>query len=297
LQRLALLSRITHAIGERQDLRSIFQAWCARSRTNCRSTSADQPVRRGANQSDVSCVGVNTEPLRKQIGLVQEPSCPIDENGLARCVQGHLVYEPDIPPRASNSRASCASRHASLVIAPLLVESQVFGVLICARRADNAFVSGECEFLRQVSEHTRSPRTRRSCTARCSGLRRPAPDPAAGHAAGTAARARQMASGIAHDINNAISPMSLYTEALLERETQLTERGRGSSRPSSARSTTWRDGGAHGRVLSAARAARLAAAVDLNMLGEHVVDLTRARWSDMAAAAWRGHQNAAAARS
>ena len=29
----------------------------------------------------------------------------------------------------------------------------------------------------------------------------------------------QMASGIAHDINNAISPIALYTEAMLERET------------------------------------------------------------------------------
>ena len=36
----------------------------------------------------------------------------------------------------------------------------------------------------------------------------------------------QMASGIAHDINNAISPVALYTEALLEREPNLTDRGR-----------------------------------------------------------------------
>ena len=31
----------------------------------------------------------------------------------------------------------------------------------------------------------------------------------------------QMASGIAHDINNAISPVSLYIEAILEKEPQL----------------------------------------------------------------------------
>ena len=36
----------------------------------------------------------------------------------------------------------------------------------------------------------------------------------------------QMSSGIAHDINNAISPVALYTEALLEREHGLTDRGR-----------------------------------------------------------------------
>src|SRR4029077_16526938 len=37
----------------------------------------------------------------------------------------------------------------------------------------------------------------------------------------------QMASGIAHDINNAISPASLYTESLLEQESGLSARGRG----------------------------------------------------------------------
>jgi len=36
----------------------------------------------------------------------------------------------------------------------------------------------------------------------------------------------QMASGIAHDINNAISPASLYVESLLEREPNLSERAR-----------------------------------------------------------------------
>src|SRR4051794_31695019 len=36
----------------------------------------------------------------------------------------------------------------------------------------------------------------------------------------------QMSSGIAHDISNAISPIVLYTEAMLERET-LSDRARG----------------------------------------------------------------------
>jgi len=35
-----------------------------------------------------------------------------------------------------------------------------------------------------------------------------------------------MASGIAHDINNAISPAALYAESLLEREPGLSERAR-----------------------------------------------------------------------
>ena len=35
-----------------------------------------------------------------------------------------------------------------------------------------------------------------------------------------------MASGIAHDINNAISPIALYTESMLERETSLSPEAR-----------------------------------------------------------------------
>src|SRR4029453_3152353 len=37
----------------------------------------------------------------------------------------------------------------------------------------------------------------------------------------------QMASGIAHDINNAISPVTLYTDLLLEKEADLSPQGRG----------------------------------------------------------------------
>ena len=36
----------------------------------------------------------------------------------------------------------------------------------------------------------------------------------------------QMASGIAHDINNALSPVALYTQSLLEMEPDLSERTR-----------------------------------------------------------------------
>ncbi|UUZ54509.1 GAF domain-containing protein [Massilia sp. H-1] len=41
----------------------------------------------------------------------------------------------------------------ALVMAPLVVESTVFGVLVTARLAPQSFSSGECEFLRQLSEH------------------------------------------------------------------------------------------------------------------------------------------------
>jgi len=44
----------------------------------------------------------------------------------------------------------------------------------------------------------------------------------------------QMASGIAHDINNAISPVALYTEMLLEQEAGPVKRTREYLEPPSA---------------------------------------------------------------
>jgi DNA-binding response OmpR family regulator/anti-sigma regulatory factor (Ser/Thr protein kinase) len=92
----------------------------------------------------------------------------------------------------------------------------------------------------------------------------------------------QMASGIAHDINNAISPVALYVDTLLENEPNLSDRTR------KYLEITQRaiDDVAHtvGRMREFYRQREpelILAPVDLNQLTQQVVDLTRARWSDM----------------
>ena len=90
----------------------------------------------------------------------------------------------------------------------------------------------------------------------------------------------QMASGIAHDINNAISPASLYVESLLEREPNLSERTR------TYLTTIQR---AIDDVAQTVRRLRefyrkrepqlTLTPVDLNKSVEQVADLTRAHWA------------------
>jgi nitrogen-specific signal transduction histidine kinase/CheY-like chemotaxis protein len=92
----------------------------------------------------------------------------------------------------------------------------------------------------------------------------------------------QMASGIAHDINNAMSPAALYIDSLLEKEPNLSERARG-----------YLETIAHAIDDVAATVARMRefyrqrepqltlAPVDLNPLAQQVVNFTRAMWSDM----------------
>jgi CheY-like chemotaxis protein len=92
----------------------------------------------------------------------------------------------------------------------------------------------------------------------------------------------QMASGIAHDINNAISPVSLYTESLLERETNLSDRARSYlttiQRAIEDVATTV----ARMREFYRERETQLTLArVDVNRTVEQVVELTQPRWSDL----------------
>ena len=92
----------------------------------------------------------------------------------------------------------------------------------------------------------------------------------------------QMASGIAHDINNAISPISLYAEALLERE-PLSEKARGYLTAISRAIDDVAQTVGRMREFYRPREDELQLAdVDLNPLIQQVVDLTRARWNDLA---------------
>jgi CheY-like chemotaxis protein len=93
----------------------------------------------------------------------------------------------------------------------------------------------------------------------------------------------QMASGIAHDINNAISPISLYTEAMLEHETTLSDRARGYLTTIQRAIDDVAQTVGRMREFYRPREQELQLAdIELNPLIQQVVDLTRARWNDLA---------------
>ena len=164
------------------------------------------------------------------------------------------------------------------------MESQVFGVLITARRAPNAFSSGECEFLRQASEHTALA----SHQAQLYGALQRAYDDLRSSQQQVMQQERlralgQMASGIAHDINNAISPVTLYTEALLEHEPNLSERARSQLEIiQRAVDDVAQTVARMGEFYRSREPQVSLLPVDLNRLVGQVIALTRARWSDMA---------------
>jgi signal transduction histidine kinase/ActR/RegA family two-component response regulator len=285
LSRLSLLQRITRATGERQDLPSIFQVVLG-------SLENDLPMEFGcfllhdaATQiltvASLGGAGTHWSDILK---LSEGGVVPVDQNGLSRCVAGQLVYEPDVRQVAFAFPQRLASAGLrSLVIAPLIVESRVFGVLVCTRRQENSFSSGECEFIRQLSEHVALA----SHQAKLYGELQQAYDDLrqSQHTVMQQERLRalgQMASGIAHDINNAISPVSLYTESLLEREPNLSERARNYLTTIQRAIDDVARTVARMREFYREREAQLTLArVDINRAIQQVVDLTRPRWGDL----------------
>ncbi len=282
---LALLSRITRAISERQDIRSIFQVVVG-------TLEAQMPLDFAciclhdsqAHQLTITSVGVLSRQLALDLALMEGARVSVDSNGLSRCVRGNLVYEPEIGAHPTEfSQRMAGGGVNSLVAAPLLSESKVFGVLITARVKAHGFSSDECEFLRQLSEHValavHQADLYTSLQAAYEDLRRTQ------QAVMQQERLRvlgQMASGIAHDINNAISPVSLYAEILLERESELNERSRGHLRIIQTAIADVAETVARMREFYRQRESPAALGhVTVNTLVQEVVELTRARWSDM----------------
>jgi len=285
LERLTLLDQITRAIGERQDLQSIYQV-------AIRSLEERLPVDFGcvcrydaANEAlTVIRVGAHSQPLAMALAMEEQSGIAIDRNGLSRCVRGDLVYEPDIRdiPYPFAQRL-LRGELRSVVLAPLQSESRVFGVLVVARRRAESFSSADCEFLRQLSGHVALAAQQ----AELHGALQQAYDDLRQSQQTVMQQERlralgQMASGIAHDINNAVSPVALYAESLLEREPGLSERGRGYLQTIARAIVDVAATVARMREFYRQREPQLLTApVRLNNLIQQVVDLTRARWSDM----------------
>ncbi len=92
----------------------------------------------------------------------------------------------------------------------------------------------------------------------------------------------QMASGIAHDINNAISPIGLYTESLLETEPNLSSKARDYLSTIQHAIEDVAQTVARMKEFYRQRETQLILhPVALNPLIEQVVNLSRARWNDM----------------
>jgi PAS domain S-box-containing protein len=285
LARLNLLDETTRAIGDRQDLRSIFQVVI-------HSLEEHLPIDFGAaclcdttqQVLSITCAGVGIQALAEELMQPEHARIGIEENGLGRCARGELVYESEIAqsPFPFFARLAGVGLH-SLVFAPLMVGSKIFGVMIAARRAVDGFTSGDCEFLRQLSGHVALAAHQSQLYA---ALQQAYED--LRHTQQTVMQQErlralgQMASGIAHDINNALSPAALYVQSLLERDQSLRSEAREYLVITQRAIEDVANTVARMREFYRPSEPQVTPVpVDLNVVLQQVVDLTHARWSDM----------------
>ena len=287
LERMQLLDRITHAIGAHQEVCKVFDVVLRSLEQSlgidfgCVALYDTEPA-----QITITYVGEKSSALGAEIGITAGARMAVDAAALARCVRGELVYMEDLE-QASHSpfcaRLLSGSLRA-LVAAPLMIEDEVFGVLLVARSAPQAFSTDDGEFLRQLSSHvalaTQKARLYDALQSAYQDLRQTQ------QTVMQQERLRalgQIATGIAHDINNALSPAALYTQSLLAHEASLSERSREHLAVIPRAIEDVAQTVQRMRAFYMPRGLELTLApIDMNQLLVQVIELTRARWSNMA---------------
>jgi signal transduction histidine kinase len=281
LQRLDLLQQITRAIGERQDLQSILQVVNGTLENQLPADFCCVCLHEAADSLSITCVGPQSLPLAKELALTPGAALEIERNGLSRCLHGQVVYEPDLREvKFPFMQLLARGGLGAVVAAPLVVESTVFGVQICARVAQATFSSGDREFLKQLSEQVALA----AHHAKLHGALQKAYDELQQTQSAALQQERllalgQMASGIAHDINNTLAPVALYMDALRGKEAGLSSDGQEHiERVWNAISSVMQT---LKRMRAFYRPGEPSAAIplDLNALIRDVIELTQPKWA------------------
>jgi len=169
---------------------------------------------------------------------------------------------------------------SSLVMAPMVLDNKLVGALFAGRKQPNAFLSDEASFVRGVAEHLTLAWRHAKLYESLEMAYRDLQQTQAAMMQQERLRALgQMASGIAHDINNALSPVSLYASVML-RDPTLPEKHRRAAevilKAVESASETLR------RLKSFYRTAPATSnlePLDLANLVTQVVELTKPKWS------------------
>ena len=168
LERISLLHQITRAVGEHQDMPSIFQVVI-------RTLEDQLPVDFGciclydaaANDVMVASIGLRSAELAMELALTEQQHVNIGDDCIAKAVLGQLIYEPDTSAVDSPFPKRLAKGGLrSMVAVPMLIEGKVFGVLVAARNAAEQLQQ------RRVRVPHAPERTRRAGRPACAAAQR-----------------------------------------------------------------------------------------------------------------------------
>lgn len=230
LTRISLLNQIASALSDRQDLERIVRIVLAQLEQHLPVDFGSVSIFNARNeQLEVAAVRQRGRPEKlTPHSLAPAGSCDASLAAFAGCRSGQQVYIPD-----SRSVTDSALRRfaddglRSVAAIPLMVDRSFFGLLIVARSLPNAFTSGECEFLRMLAEQVAVAGSQARLYSELQRAYTELRESQRAIMQQERLRALgQMASGIAHDINNTLTPIVTFSDILLEREPNLSERTR-----------------------------------------------------------------------
>jgi len=285
LERTQLLNDIARAIAERHDIESILRVVMAQLETQldidfCGVFLVDDKP----DALRVAARGPKSRELARNLGTEEGKVFKVTSPLLHRVLDGHTVHVGDLSslddPLAERYMASGLR---SAVLIPLMVESMVQGVVSTLRVGANAFSEPEIRFLQQVTEQVavamQDARQYMALERAYDELRKTQ------DAMLQQERLRalgQMAGGITHDINNALSPIVGYSDLILSSEENLSTEGR------MFIETIRMAGYDISAIISRLREfyrtkedSQLHAPLDLNGVTRQVIELTSPRWKDI----------------
>lgn len=171
-ERLGLLNEITTAIAQHLDPLSIFQVVAHRVEDDLPADLCGLCLTNGGGTaSSTACVGTKGHQFSAALCVDNDPKQHLDLACIHPEAPKRLVFIPEMTQVASApARQLAQAGILSLVMVPLKVDDESVGMLVVGRRAAHAFDSGECEFLRQLSEHVAWRSIRPNCEIHCKRL-------------------------------------------------------------------------------------------------------------------------------
>lgn len=283
--RLSLLNQITQAISDRQDTDSILHVVLSQLEEHMGIDFGMAALFDSSTRAlNVAAVSVKNTLLANQFNLQEGGVLALADTDFQRCEKGQTVYISDtLKWKTAFVEKMAATGWRSAVAVPLMVDDKFFGVLVAARLKPDDFSSGDSEFLRLLSDHValsaHQARLHMDLEKAYNELRRTQ--------ATVLQQERlkalgQMASGIAHDVNNALSPVIGFSDLILKGDYGLSQ----NVKKYLAHIRTAGEDIAHivARLREFYRTREVNEALqqlNLNTLIEQVVDMTRPRWRDI----------------
>jgi signal transduction histidine kinase/CheY-like chemotaxis protein/HAMP domain-containing protein len=283
--RISLLNQITQAISDRQDTDSILHVVLLQLEEHFDidfgmvALFDAEPAR-----FNVAALRLKNSSLSKKFDLRAGSVLPMAETEFQPCEKGQAIYMADtLKWKAPFVEKLAVAGWRSAVTVPLMVDEKLFGALVVARLQPDGFSSGDAEFLRMLSEHVALAAHQSHLHTDLENAYNELRQTQAAVLQQERLKALgQMASGIAHDVNNALSPVIGFADLILKGSHGLSQ----NVKKYLGHIRTAGEDIAHivSRLREFYRTREINEALQhlsLNTLVEQVVDMTRPRWRDI----------------